>query len=230
MFSKIKKFLHAHPRIRNAVRWIRWQTKKVPGLDRVSMAIDAAYFNDSGVERPETNQYSTEDEYSKKYSAYLIPKAYGRVLDVGCGHGYLTQRIAANPKVTEVIGVDKINDFRCRDPKITYQTNNLTELSEDFPGTFDTIVSSEFIEHISEEDYKTLLVKIVKALKPDGIFIGSTPRNPTRFKKFSGSRFHVREYNMKDLSGVLQMFFDEVTVKALSEYCLVWEAKRPKNV
>jgi 2-polyprenyl-3-methyl-5-hydroxy-6-metoxy-1,4-benzoquinol methylase len=224
--DKLKDFLHSHPRLRNSARWMRWQAKKVPGLDRVSMAMDAAYFKDAGVERPEDQEYSGTDEYSVKYSNFLVPKTYGRVLDIGCGHGYLTEKIAANPKVDSVVGVDKIADFRCLHPNITYQTNNLTE-PDDFPGQFDVIVSSEFIEHISEEDYKFLLTKITKALKPGGIYIGSTPRNPTRFKKFSGSRFHVREYNMKDLSIVLQMFFGEVTVTALSEYCIAWEAKKP---
>jgi 2-polyprenyl-3-methyl-5-hydroxy-6-metoxy-1,4-benzoquinol methylase len=228
MRNKLKTFLHAHPQLRSAARWMRWQTKKVPGLDRISMAIDEAYFKDAGVERPEDHEYSGTDEYSVKYANFLVPKAYGRVLDIGCGYGYLTEKIAANPDVHEVVGVDKIADFRCLHPKITYQTNNLTEVSENFPGQFDVIVSSEFIEHISEEDYKKLLKKIVNAIKPNGIYIGSTPRNPTRFKKFSGSRFHVREYNMKDLSAILRTFFNEVTVTALSEYCLAWEAKSPK--
>jgi 2-polyprenyl-3-methyl-5-hydroxy-6-metoxy-1,4-benzoquinol methylase len=206
---------------------MRWQVKKIPGLDRISMAIDAAYFKNSGDERPETHAYSYEDKYSVTYANFLVPRAYGRVLDVGCGHGYLTKKIAHNENVYEIVGIDKINDFRCLDPKITYTTNNLVESTDIFPGIFDTIVSSEFIEHISEREFEKLLVKVVAALGEDGIYIGSTPRNPTRFKKFSGSRFHIREYNIRDLSILLQKFFRDVDVVPLSEYCIAWEAKKP---
>lgn len=228
MPAALHRFLDRHPKLRSAIRWLRWQTKKVPGLDRISIAIDTAYFKDVSDERPPTDEYAGEDPYLAAYSQFLISRTYGRVLDVGCGHGYLTVKIAAHPRVTSVVGVDKIADFRSKHANVEYRTNDITG-PEDFPGKFDVIVASEFVEHLSEEDHKKVLIKIAKALKPDGIYIGSTPRNPTRFKTFSGSRWHVREYNEKDLAGLLRVFFNDVRVTALSEYGLAWEAKGPKK-
>ena len=50
--TKVKNFLHDHPKTRNGVRWMRWQLKKIPGINRVSIAIDTHYFKNAGNERP----------------------------------------------------------------------------------------------------------------------------------------------------------------------------------
>ena len=224
----VQKFLHDHPKVRSAVRDARWQIKKVPLINRISIAFDTAYFKNAGDERLHAENADGRDEYAEAYWAFISPRVHGQVLDVGCGSGYLTKRIAANPKVQSVVGVDKIQDFQTSDPKITYVTDDLTR-PKDFPGTFDVVVSSEFIEHVREVDCRKILAKITKALKPGGVFIGSTPHNPTAFKTFSGSRFHIREYNEKDLTRLLKDFFGDVVVTALSTHCLVWEAKQPRS-
>lgn len=226
MPSKIKTFLHKHPKLRNGVRELRWQMKRIPVVDRISIAIDAAYFKDAGEERPNADVHGGADEYSEAYAKFIVPRAAGRVLDVGCGRGYLTRRIAENPAVTAVVGIDKIKDFDNLHPKITYMSSDLPPAG-DFPGKFDTIVASEFVEHITEEDHGKILANVARALKPDGIYIGSTPHNPTCFKTFSGSRFHIREYSKKDLERFLRSYFHEVVVTALPEHCLAWEAHRP---
>jgi 2-polyprenyl-3-methyl-5-hydroxy-6-metoxy-1,4-benzoquinol methylase len=227
MISKIKKVLYKHPKLRNWVREVRWQAKRIPLVGRISIAIDAAYFKNAGDERPHANEHSGGDEYTKAYGLYILSNVYGNVLDVGCGHGYLTVQIAGCSRVESVVGVDKVNDFRCPRDNVRYFTKNLTDLAEDFPGTFDVVVASEFIEHIPQEDCEKICVKIVKALKPDGIFIGSTPHNPTRFRTFSGSRFHVREYSESDLGSLLGRFFIDVEIIALPTHCLVWKTKHP---
>lgn len=227
MFSRIKKELHKHPKLRNAVREARWQAKRVPIVGRLSIALDAAYFKNAGDERPHADEHSGGDEYAKAYGTFILSRVHGDVLDVGCGHGYLTKQIAARPDVASVIGVDKIDDFLCADPKIKYFTKNLTDLTENFPGTFDVVVASEFIEHISEGDAEKVCKKVARALRSEGAFIGSTPYNPTKLKTFSGSRFHVREYNKKDLAALLGRSFGDVKITVLPVHCLAWEARNP---
>ncbi len=231
MFAQIKTFLGRHPKIKYAIRELRWQIKRVPLIGWFSIAFDAAYFRNAGTERPEADVHGGADEYSEANAKFLVPRARGRVLDIGCGRGYLTRRVAENPAVKEVVGIDKIDEFVSQHPKIKYISEDLPPRG-DFPGKFDTIVASEFVEHISEKAHREILAKVARALAPGtsgGIYLGSTPHNPTNFKTFSGSRWHVREYNERDLENVLREFFSRVTITALPEHCLVWEASGPKN-
>lgn len=223
--SFLHNFLNAHPGVRSCIRWLRWQTKKVPLLRNISMLIDRQYFASSGEERPDEHNGVVGDPYFESYAAVLSKKCRGRVLDLGCGHGFLTARLAESPAVNAIVGLDKINDFRAPHPKVSYQTQDLSTTAA-LPKGFDTVVTSEFIEHISEEAFERLLVRVAVALLPGGIFIGSTPKNPTPYSVFSGSQFHVREYNTKDLKRILEKQFEQVSVVPISEYCLTWEAHK----
>ncbi|MDO8602211.1 MAG: class I SAM-dependent methyltransferase [bacterium] len=225
--SKIKGALSGQTALRNAIRRVRWWLKYIPGVRNLSIAFDTWYFRGVSQERPDEHNGVIGDPYFESYAGVLAGKCRNKVLDLGCGHGFLTSRIAQNPAVTAIVGLDKINDFRSLDKKIIYQTQDLSQ-DAPLPLGFDTIVSSEFIEHISEEAFVKLLARVSTAIKPDGIFIGSTPKNPTPYKNFSGSKFHIREYNAPDLKKHLDHFFTKVSVYPVATYCLIWEASGKK--
>lgn len=193
------------------------------------MAVDRFYFSYEGNERRTEHDYAEGDTYFEQYAAFLVPKASGVVLDVGCGYGYLTKRFALQDAVTQVTGLDKISDSQAVHPKITYVSFNLSSGDPLPGGPYDTINSTEFIEHIPEADFRRLLGTIIQALRPEGRFMGSTPLNPTPYPVFSGSRYHVREYSVKDLRALLLEFFESVDVHPVSEYCIVWDARHPRR-
>jgi 2-polyprenyl-3-methyl-5-hydroxy-6-metoxy-1,4-benzoquinol methylase len=223
IFETLRNYLGAHPELRNTLRRVRWHAKRVPILRDISIAFDRKYFSRSGTER-RSEVDTGADEYFEMYAPLIAARARGEVLDLGCGHGYLTERIARNSAVTRVVGMDKINEFRGEHPKIVYETADIAKMDR-IPGNYDTIVASEFVEHISEEDHERLVEKIAQALKPDGVYLGSTPHNPTPYKVFSGSQFHLREYSPKDLRALLLKYFKEADFLESDPQCLVWQAR-----
>ncbi len=165
-------------------------------------------------------------DYLKQYAAVILPKTQGRVMDLGCGYGYLTYEIACRTAVTEVVGIDKITTFRCIHPKITYQTLDLAAAPR-LPGGFDVIVATDFIEHVSEAAFAALLPAIRGSLRDGGLFIGSTPPNPTVLDTFSGSPYHVREYQPPALHAHLERHFADVLVELRGAALMTWTARKP---
>ena len=121
----------------------------------------------------------------------------GRVLDVACGFGYGTHRLAACSGVQEVVGVD-------RDPNaISHATSLLTESRPTFRivdldaadelerlGTFDTVVSIETLEHIARP--AELLARLQELWTRKGPFIISLPNDPLYYGRgMSLNQYHL---------------------------------------
>jgi 2-polyprenyl-3-methyl-5-hydroxy-6-metoxy-1,4-benzoquinol methylase len=178
-------------------------------------------------ERFDALQEGAETAYFDAYATQIVPFCFGRVLDLGCGFGYLTELVANKENVSEVVAIDKIppSEFRfASHPKISYLQRDLTKIAESLPS-FDVIVASEFIEHISEEDFMRLLRWIKKELKPGGFFVGSTPYNRTSKPKFSDSPFHVREYQPDALKSIiLKEGFGSVQLSLFDNF-FIWCAR-----
>lgn len=159
--------------------------------------------------------------YDENYYKALLPYISGNVADIGCGEGMFTKRYAEKPEVVEVIAIDKFaSDFA--HPKVTKVTAVIPDELTYFITPLDCVVSTEFIEHIPEEDLMKLLPKIAASLSPTGIFIGSTPNKivPTT------NPFHLREYTLDELRVILEKFFSEVTIWDCGHNCTVWIAKK----
>lgn len=106
----------------------------------------------------------------------------GRILDIACGVGYGTSLLREEiASVQEVIGVD-CSEEAVEYAKQTYQKPGIHFLTDDAmkfddPDGFETIVSLETIEHVP--DPGGLISRLLRLLKPGGIFIGSVPTTPT---------------------------------------------------
>ena len=139
--------------------------------------------------------------------AYLrrhrVPLA-GRVLDFGCGPGFLVERLARAGICCD--GVDfsaasveaarrRIAGMATR-PQVTLATNLPTPLEA---ATFDTVVSLDSIEHVLPEDMESTFGEIRRVLRPTGTLVLTTPNEEDLGRSVAmcpecGCKFHRMQH------------------------------------
>ncbi len=160
------------------------------------------------------------DNYFESYASQLIDKCYGDVLDIGCGHGYLTNRIAYSSAVTSIIGTDLYDGYKVGD-KAVYMTMDTKDLMM-APREFDTVISTEHIEHLDEDTQMRLLLWISNNIK-GGTFLGSMPYPDDVDNK---NVYHLRTYTMDEWKSMLEKVFKNVNVWDVGK-CYCWQASGP---
>jgi len=132
------------------------------------------------------------------------------VLDAGCGVGYGAAYLAE--VAASVVGVDRDEGAiayaqeRYARPNVEFRVGDLLdlELHDDF---FDVVCSFETIEHL--EDVDAFLAEIVRVLRPDGVFVVSTPRVDETTAS-PENPFHRVELSRGDFEALLRRSFREV--------------------
>jgi SAM-dependent methyltransferase len=116
------------------------------------------------------------------YHRYLYASRFvknKRVLDIASGEGYGAAFLSLN--ATSVLGVDadamaidqakqKYTEF----PNVRFETGNCEDFTAE-DHSFDVAVSFETLKRIDIQSQHKFLEQIKKALKPEGVFIVSTP-------------------------------------------------------
>ncbi len=108
-------------------------------------------------------------------------KSHQRIIEVGCGFGYLTYALRrAN---YSVVGLD-LSKVAVENATMRYGPyflyGDVSEHSKTHAGQYDTVISTEVIEHI--EDIHGMLESFNRLLKPGGTMILTTP-NRTPYPK-----------------------------------------------
>ena len=119
-----------------------------------------------------------------------------KVLDLGCGEGYGSFMLSEDAGL--LVGVD-IDPACVRHASSKYSGKNLrfiegsiTSVPLDGRGLYDVIVCFEALEHIKAHD--ELMDEVKRLLKPDGVFIVSTPdKRAYSDRPDYRNPFHVRE-------------------------------------
>lgn len=130
-----------------------------------------------GSERNEAPSFQLQD---------MIPLDRRRVLDLGCGAGAWTDRIARLHPWMEAVGIDVGADFieraRCRygSARVSFRVEDFAELSFD-GGSFDCIYADNTLEHAFDVD--RTLAEVHRVLSDAGVLVAAIPsdaRNPER--------------------------------------------------
>lgn len=162
-----------------------------------------------------------QKRYDWNYYNALSPHIYGNVLDIGSGAGMFVKEYVQKEEVVSVWCYDKFTEEvpeLHKVAKLYWICPQELQVKEEI----DTVVSTEFIEHIEREQLEPLIEQIKIALKDDGIFVGSTPNK----KVPTTNPYHLYEYTLPELKNILEQHFSEVTIWDCGQDCTVWVAKK----
>ena len=110
-------------------------------------------------------------------------RQHASVLDLGCGHGEPVARILIEYGCN-VFAVDAsqslLEEFRKRFPAVATEHATVEE-SEFFRRTFDGIVSVGLLFLLPPETQATAIGKVANALRPEGKFLFTAPREAVRW-------------------------------------------------
>ncbi|HEY4529478.1 MAG TPA: methyltransferase domain-containing protein [Luteimonas sp.] len=165
-----------------------------------------------------TGERVLEDDYRQSLGGYTIyamhaasyafaePLCAGkRVLDLGCGSGYGTHRIAGH--AAEVHGVDvaadavAFADARYRKSNLHFRQVAAGARLPFEDGSFDVVLSFQVIEHV--EDPAGYLGEAHRVLAPGGSLVLITPDRRNRLLPMQRpwNRWHLHEYSLEELAG-----------------------------
>ena len=143
----------------------------------------------------------------------------GNVLDIGCGYGFGTSKMATWSSY-QVIGIDfnlevmqyAYNKYVPANPNLSFSVADATILP--FPSEFFEVVTSfEVIEHLPIPQVERYLSEIKRVLKDESICFISTPNRTYReLMKREIYPFHEQEYTPEELREVLEGYFSHVTI------------------
>src|SRR3989338_7633286 len=151
------------------------------------------------------------DIYQEHIARYKFAQQFVEnktVMDIACGTGYGAKILA--DKAQEVWGGDiseeaiKIAKEKYSGENIHFRVLDASELPFD-NNSFDLVVSFETIEHI--KDYKSYLFEIKRVLKQGGRLILSTPDKRITRRLGIENKFHLKEFNKKELADILKNDF-----------------------
>ena len=129
-----------------------------------------------------------------------------RILDVGCGPGWYTDKLAVCGQVTGLdLSEEAISMARTRFPHISFIAGNIYEHALQ-AGHFDIVVSQEVIDHV--EDSASFVDRVAHVLRPGGYAVVSCTN------KFVVDRLDEREFPSQPRAHIGR-YFDVKTVKPL---------------
>ena len=137
------------------------------------------------------------------------------VLDIACGSGYGTYKIA-NKTANKVIGGDISKEAveECnrtwKMPNLNYRVLNGTAI--DFPdGFFNKVVSFETIEHTTE--YMKMLNELKRVMRDDGTAFISTPNILINSPKgYVENPYHTQEFQLGELHKIMSEVFEKFEI------------------
>ncbi len=123
--------------------------------------------------RPTWPWFSTAYEHLMEF----VPRATRRVLDLGCGDGFVAARVLEERSGAEIIACDfspeMLGRARARFAGVSQVTILEHDLDDSIPaswGRFDAVVSAFAIHHVVDARKRALYGEVFDRLEPGGVF------------------------------------------------------------
>lgn len=173
----------------------------------------------------ETVAKSSKDVPQRVEVLLDIPKGKS-ILDIGCSTGELTL-LMADEKTEEVVGVDIVKDLidranKLKDSTSVERADKVSFFCEDFQdcgfeeGEFDTVMATEFFEHLPPQAIDEFMKKAITYLDNKGNMVISVPnRYPAEKYVLEGrDRWdwpnHLTHFDFKKFKEFLMPYFSEI--------------------
>lgn len=185
---------------------IEWDEVKIARLWNYHASVGAGYFSDKHGER------------ILKLSGLPLREAF-RVLDFGCGPGFLWRHLGRLGSRWRYTGMDVSEDSVALLNQLAGGAANfdgahqLKDLPSGLPAqAYDVVVMIEVLEHLDDARLDATLREVARLLRPGGMLLITTPNDEdlATSKKFCpecGAKFHewqhVRSWTAQSLSACL---------------------------
>ncbi len=154
---------------------------------------------------------------NEHYHRYLFALNLCRgkdVLDVASGEGYGSALLASVAQSVVGVDIDEASvAFATKSyvrANLAYRTGSVLALPV-ADASVDIVVCYETLEHVAE--HETLLSEVMRVLRPEGMFIVSTPDRRVYSEEYDHHNpFHLKELNREELDAFLRQRFAHVRV------------------
>ncbi|HET7605934.1 MAG TPA: methyltransferase [Sphingomicrobium sp.] len=113
------------------------------------------------------------DAYADRIGAW-VPKAQ-RILEVGCGEGAVTERLAQLYPDAEILAVDIMPAvgrlYRGRTDRVSFRVATVQAVAAESPGGFDLVILSDVIHHVPVPLREEILAAVRTCVAPGGVFL-----------------------------------------------------------
>lgn len=113
------------------------------------------------------------DAYAERIGAW-VPRAR-RILEVGCGEGAVTERLAQLYPDAEILGIDIIPTvgrlYRGPTDHVSFREASVQAVAAERPGAFDLVILSDVVHHVPQQLREEILAAVRACVAPGGVFL-----------------------------------------------------------
>ncbi len=139
----------------------------------------------------------------RAFRKYLRQPARPRVLEIGCGTGFVLSALHAERRF-ELVGSEQhaagLVWARRRLPEVEFVQLDARNLP--YRDAFDAIGAFDVIEHIPEDE--EVMANVHRALRPNGLFIATVPQHAWLWSADDELARHQRRYSRAELRAKLE--------------------------